>query len=80
VILAQQQLLQVQNSFVQTNSNTLLGYVAAFKALGGGWSGELKAPALPQPMIAEMEQRSDWGKVLINTNDPRLVKPSETNQ
>ncbi len=80
VILAQQQLLQVQNSFVQTNSNTLLGYVAAFKALGGGWSGELKAPQLPQPMIAEMEQRTDWGKVLINTNDPRLVKPSETNQ
>ena len=81
VILAQQQLLQVQNSFVQTNSNNLLGYVAAYKALGGGWSGDLQiSPALPKAMIAEMENRTDWGKVLINTNDPRLVKSSETNQ
>lgn len=80
VIVAQQQLLLVQNTLVQTNSNTLLGYVAAFKALGGGWSGELQTPTLPQTMVAEMEQRTDWGKVLMNTNDPRLVKPSETIQ
>lgn len=80
VILAQQQLLQVQNSFVQTNSNILLGYVAAYKALGGGWSGDLTSPQLPQKMVAEMENRTDWGKVLINTHDPRLVKSSETNQ
>ena len=80
VILAQQQLLLVQNSFVQTNTNNLLGYVAAYKALGGGWSGDLQAPQLPQGMVKEMENRTDWGKVLINTNDPRLVKSSETNQ
>ncbi len=80
VIVAQQQLLLVQNTFVQTNSNTLLGYVAAFKALGGGWSGTMNIPQLPATMISEMEQRTDWGKVLMNTNDPRLVQPSETNQ
>ncbi len=80
VIVAQQQLLQVQNSFVQTNSNTLLGYVSAFKALGGGWSGEMSIPQLPVAMVSQMEQRTDWGKVLMNTSDPRLVQPSETNQ
>lgn len=36
VILAQQQLLLVQSTLVQTNTNHLLGYVAAFKSLGGG--------------------------------------------
>ena len=80
VILAQQQLLQVQNTLVQTDSNTLLGYVSAFKALGGGWSGDMAIPQLPTAMISQMEERTDWGKVLMNTSDPRLVQPSETNQ
>ena len=80
VIVAQQQLLAVQDSYVQAGASTLLGYVGAFKALGGGWSGELTIPGLPEPMVSEMQQRTDWGKVLINTADPRLVKSSDTSQ
>lgn len=80
VIVAQQQLLAVQNSFVQAGASTLLGYVGAFKALGGGWSGELTVPGLPAAMVSAMQERTDWGQVLINTADPRLVKSSETSQ
>jgi len=80
VILAQQQLLSVQDSFVQNNSNNLSGYVAAFKALGGGWSGNLEVPQLPQSLATEMQQRTDWGNVLNGAADPRLVKSSETIQ
>lgn len=80
VIVAQQQLLQVQESLVQSNSNILLGYVSAFKALGGGWSGELDVPNLPGDVIDQMQQRTNWGTVLVNNADPRLVKPSETTQ
>lgn len=77
VILAQQQLLSLQNTLVQTNSNTLLGYVSAYKSLGGGWSGEMKIPRLPGEMVSTMEQRTDWGSALAVTSDPRLVQPSE---
>lgn len=80
VIVAQQQLLLVQNSLVQTQTNNLLGYVAAFKALGGGWSGELTRPSLPPTMVAQMQARTNWGDALANPAEPRLVKSSETIQ
>jgi NodT family efflux transporter outer membrane factor (OMF) lipoprotein len=80
VIQAQQQLLSIQNSAVQSNTSNLLGYVSAFKSLGGGWSGEMKIPALPVAMVGEMEKRTDWGKALMLSNDPRLVQPSENKQ
>jgi NodT family efflux transporter outer membrane factor (OMF) lipoprotein len=80
VIVAQQQLLLVQNSLVQTQTNNLLGYVAAFKALGGGWSGELSIPALPTPMISQMQARTNWGDALANPAELRLVKSTETIQ
>ena len=78
VIQAQQQLLSVESTAVQTASDTLLGYVAAYKSLGGGWSGEMKIPALPSTMVSEMENRTDWGRALTISNDPRLVQPSES--
>ncbi len=74
VITAQQSLLKVQNSDIQNASNQLLGYVAAFKALGGGWPAEMKAPALPSEIIKEMQDRTDWGKVLTNQQDPSNVQ------
>lgn len=77
VIVAQQQLLQVQNSLVQTQTNNLLGYVAAFKALGGGWTGELSVPALPAAMVGQMQARTNWGDALTNPAEPRLVKSTE---
>ena len=80
VILAQQQLLSVQSSLVQTNTNNLLGYVSAFKALGGGWSGEMDLPRLSPTVSNPMKQRTDWGSVLEGASDPRLMKSSETIQ
>jgi outer membrane protein TolC len=80
VIVAQQQLLQVQNTLVQTQTNNLLGYVAAFKALGGGWSGDFIVPALPAAMVQQMQARTNWGDALVNPAEPRLVKSSETIQ
>jgi NodT family efflux transporter outer membrane factor (OMF) lipoprotein len=73
VIVAQQTLLSVQNDLVQTRTDALLGYVDAFKALGGGWSGELKVPPLPNEMVAQMKERTDWGKMLDHPDTPRLI-------
>ncbi len=74
VITAQQSLLNIQNSLVQTSSNELIGYVGAFKALGGGWSADMNPPKLPDEMIADMTDRTDWGSVLTRAGDPLTVK------
>jgi NodT family efflux transporter outer membrane factor (OMF) lipoprotein len=74
VIIAQQSLLSIQNSLVQTKSNELVGYVGAFKALGGGWSAEMAPPKLPENMVAEMTDRTDWGKVLTKSGEPFNVQ------
>lgn len=74
VIVAQQILLRVQNDLVQTRTDALLGYVDAFKALGGGWSGELKVPPLPAEMVAQMKARTDWGQTLDHPDTPRLIQ------
>lgn len=77
VITAQQNLLNIQNSLVQTASNELIGYVGAFKALGGGWTADMSPPQLPDRMITDMADRTDWGSVLTRTGDPLTVKVSK---
>ena len=74
VITAQQSLLSMQNSLVQTKSNELIGYVGAFKALGGGWTADMTPPKLPDTMIADMNDRTDWGSVLTRMGEPLTVK------
>lgn len=78
VIVAQQILLQVQSDLVQSRTDNLLGYVDAFKALGGGWSGDLKVPTLPNELIAQMKGRTNWGDALnaasADAHTPRLVQ------
>lgn len=78
VILAQQTLLDVQSDHVQSQTDTLLGYVAAFKALGGGWSGDLAVPRLPAEMISAMSARTDWGDALSQPQAPRLLQKGDT--
>lgn len=74
VITAQQSLLSIENSLVQTKSNELIGYVGAFKALGGGWTAQMTPPKLPQTMVSEMNERTNWGSVLNKAGDPLTVK------
>ncbi|APC05936.1 hypothetical protein AOC10_05005 [Polynucleobacter asymbioticus] len=74
VIVAQQSLLSIQNSLVQTKSNELIGYVGAFKALGGGWSADMTPPKLPVSTVAEMTERTDWGNVVTKTGEPLNVQ------
>jgi outer membrane protein TolC len=56
--------LQVEDALTQTEGNLLQAYVAAFRALGGGWDGTLAPPGLAQSVSARMTARSDWGNAL----------------
>jgi NodT family efflux transporter outer membrane factor (OMF) lipoprotein len=56
--------LQVEDALTQTEGNLLQAYVAAFRALGGGWDGTLTPPALAQSVSTRMQARTDWGNAL----------------
>ncbi|MGI9246542.1 MAG: efflux transporter outer membrane subunit [Steroidobacteraceae bacterium] len=47
VTSADQSRLQVEDSLAQTEGDLLQAYVDAYRALGGGWSGEMDPPRLP---------------------------------
>ncbi|MBZ4332489.1 efflux transporter outer membrane subunit [Corallococcus sp. AS-1-12] len=64
VLDAQRSLLEQQNNLVQTSSSIATNLVALYKALGGGWEVRRDQPIVPEPMQAEMEQRTHWGDML----------------
>ena len=74
VIVAQQVLLRVQSDLVLARTDILLGFADAFKALGGGWDGSLKVPPLPNEMVAQMQERTNWGQMLAHPETPRLIQ------
>lgn len=83
VIVAQQAQLSAELDQVRAQTETLLGYVSAFKALGGGWTGDLTVPRLPAEMISSMQARTDWGQALTPSDTseavwPRLVSTFES--
>ncbi|GMU04152.1 efflux transporter outer membrane subunit [Corallococcus caeni] len=64
VLDAQRSLLEQQNNLAQTSSSIATNLVALYKALGGGWEVRRDQPVVPEPMQAEMEQRTNWGDML----------------
>jgi outer membrane protein TolC len=47
VVAAEQSRLQLEDSFATAEGNLLQGYVSAYRALGGGWGGDLTPPPRP---------------------------------
>ena len=63
VTSANQTQLQVEDGLVQANGNLLQAYVAAYRALGGGWDGKLTA-TLSDDVRQQMQDRTHWGDAL----------------
>lgn len=55
---ANQAKLQAEDSLAQAEGNVLQGYVAAFRALGGGWGGGADLPPIPADVAARMQSRA----------------------
>lgn len=70
VTAAYQSQLQVEDGLVQANGNLLQSYVAAYRALGGGWNGQLTA-SLPDSVVRQMKNRTYWGDMLDLPNSQR---------
>ncbi|NPC69303.1 efflux transporter outer membrane subunit [Corallococcus exiguus] len=77
VLDAQRSFLEQQNNLAQTSSSIATNLVALYKALGGGWEVRRDQPIVPEPMQAEMEQRTHWGDML---SKPRTQETKTVSQ
>ncbi len=45
---------------ILARGSTTLASIQLYKALGGGWSERLGEPIIPDEMIEEMKEETDW--------------------
>lgn len=64
VLDSERALLQQQNTLAEARSNIATSQIALYKALGGGWQLRQGQPLLPEKVVHEMRQRTDWGDLL----------------
>jgi NodT family efflux transporter outer membrane factor (OMF) lipoprotein len=71
VLLAEQNLLEAEDSYTLAEANIPLGLINTYRALGGGWEIREGHDFVPAATQAEMAQRTNWGKLL----HPELLQP-----
>lgn len=64
VLTAQQALLNEQDSLAVTLGDISRNLVGVYRALGGGWQLREGHDFIPEPVRAEMAQRTNWGRLL----------------
>lgn len=79
VLNAEQAELSNEDSYVSAKGNIVLGAIAIYRALGGGWEIRNNKELIPEEMKATMQQRTNWGKMLsptpTKTDTPPKDKP-----
>ncbi|HEV3113841.1 MAG TPA: efflux transporter outer membrane subunit [Candidatus Binataceae bacterium] len=71
VLTAEQNLYQAQNNLAVAQGSVPLGLIEAYRALGGGWQLREGQDLVPAATRAEMEERTNWGRLLT----PDLLQP-----
>ena len=71
VLTAEQNLYQAQNNLAEAQGAVPLALIATYRALGGGWQVREGHDFVPAPTRKEMEQRTNWGRLLT----PDLMQP-----
>ncbi|MDD1640277.1 MAG: efflux transporter outer membrane subunit [Methylococcaceae bacterium] len=64
VLDTQRALLQEENNLAQARSSIATNLIALYKALGGGWELRQGQPIIAESMQAEMQKRTNWGRLL----------------
>jgi NodT family efflux transporter outer membrane factor (OMF) lipoprotein len=64
VLRAQQDLLQRQDRLTQAQSLIAQNLIATYRALGGGWQARQANEVVPDSVLEEMRERTDWGGIL----------------
>ena len=71
VLTAQQALLSEQDRLAGSRGDVPQGLISVYRALGGGWDIREGRSFIPPEVREEMENRTDWGKLLT----PAAVEP-----
>ena len=64
VVSAEQNQLSVEDSLASTQGNVVLGIIAVYRALGGGWQIREGRDVVSDEVKAEMARRTNWGRLL----------------
>ncbi len=75
VIDTERSLLQEETRLADTRSSVATNLIALYKALGGGWELRLGQPILPASTQAEMQKRTNWGRLLPSSPAPETLDP-----
>ena len=74
VLDAQRSLLAQENALTQARSSVATGFIAVYKALGGGWELGEGQPVVPEATQREMKERTHWGDLLSEPRAPETRK------
>lgn len=77
VLVAQQSLLNEQDSLAVTMGSISSGLVGVYRSLGGGWEIREGRELVPPEVKEEMAKRTDWGELLAPSsyNPPVMKEP-----
>ena len=75
VLTAEQQQLSVENNYVTAQGGTVLGVVATYRALGGGWQIRNGHDVISDSVKKQMEERTNWGHMLVTKNHLPSIAP-----
>lgn len=64
VLDSQRSLTTAQERFTSVTGDVANNLIALYKALGGGWETRTETDFVPDEIKKEMDQRTDWGKLL----------------
>ncbi len=64
MVSAEQNQLAVEDSLASNQGSVVLGIIAVYRALGGGWQIREGHDVLPDEVKAEMARRTNWGRLL----------------
>ncbi len=75
VLDTQRALLLEESNLARTYSSIATNLIALYKALGGGWELRQGQPIVAESTQAEMQQRTDWGRLLPPPPAPETLNP-----
>ncbi len=77
VLTAEQQQLQVENAYVSAEGATVIGVVATYRALGGGWQLRNGHDVISDKVKKEMADKTNWGRMLTPKNHLPTLAPED---
>ena len=76
VLNAEQSQLSVEDAVATSQGNVVLGLIAIYRALGGGWELRAGRDVISDEVKAEMARRTNWGHLL----EPRNHLPPDSTE